>query len=61
VVKVTTSLKTPFIPVKDSVKDFLLTLEVKTKSPPLLIRIREPYPVTLIIKRKVNTLIRSFK
>jgi len=61
VVKVITSLKTPFIPVKDSVKDFLLTLKVETKSPPPLIKIRELYPVTLIMEKKVNTLIRSFK
>jgi len=58
---VITSLKTPFIPVKDSVKDFLLTLEVETESPPPLIRIRKPYLITLIIERKVNTLTRSFK
>jgi len=61
VVKVTISLKTSFIPAKDSVKDFLFTLKVKTKSPPLLIRIRELYLITLMIERKVDTLIRSFK
>ena len=57
----TTSLKTPFIPVKDSVEDFLLTLKVETKSPPPLIRTKEPYPVTLTIERKVDTLIKSLK
>ena len=61
VVKVITSLKTPFIPAEDSVKDFLLTLKVETESPPPLIRIRELYPVTLIMERKVDTLIRSFE
>ena len=61
VVKVITSLKTPFIPAEDSVEDFLFTLKVETESPPPLIRIREPYLVTLIMERKVNTLIRSFK
>jgi len=58
---VTTSLKTPFIPVKDSVKDFLLILKVETKSPPPLIRIREPHPVTLIMERKIDALTRSLK
>jgi len=61
VVKVTTSLKTPFIPVKDSIKDFLLTLKVETESPPPLIKIRELYPITLIMERKVDTLIKSLK
>jgi len=60
-VKVTTSLKTLFIPVKDSVEDFLFALKVETESPPFLIRIREPYPVTLTMERKVNALIRSLK
>jgi len=58
---VTTSLKTPFIPIKDSVKDFLLTLKVKTENPPPLIRIKKPYLITLIIERKVNTLIKNLK
>ena len=57
----TTSLKTPFIPIKDSVKDFLLTLKVKTENPPPLIKIKEPYPITLTIERKVDALIRSLK
>jgi len=58
---VTTSLKTPFIPAKDNVKDFLLTLKVKTESPPPSIKTKEPYPVTLIMERKVDTLTRSLK
>jgi len=61
VVKVTTSLKTPFIPIKDNIKDFLFTLKVKTESPPFLIRIKKPHPITLIMERKVNALIRSLK
>ena len=60
IVKVTTSLKTPFTPVKDNVKDFLLTLEIETESPSPLIRTKEPYLITLTIERKVNTLIKSF-
>jgi len=58
---VTISLKTPFIPVKDSIKDFLLTLEVKIKSPPPLIRIKKPYLITLIMERKVDALTKSLK
>ena len=57
----TTSLKTPFIPIKDSVKDFLLTLEVETENPPPLIRIKEPYLITLMMEKKVDALIRSLK
>jgi len=48
---VITSLKTPFILIENSVKDFLLTLEVETESPLPLIRIRELYYIMLKCKR----------
>jgi len=61
VVKVTTSLKTPFASTKDSVKDFFLTLKVETESPPPLIKTKKPYLTTLMIEKKVDALTKSFK